>query len=78
MEFEFPAEAERFREELRGFMDAELPEWWKSLFRGDDRIYQFTREFCMKLAERDWLTMSWPIEHGGSARHLDLAAAVAP
>ena len=65
MEFEFPAEAEQFRQELRAFMDAELPDWWKGLFHDDDRIYPFTREFCMKLAERDWLTMSWPVSHGG-------------
>lgn len=65
MEFEFPAEAERFRTELRAFMAEELPDWWMSLFHDDERIYPFTREFCMKLAERDWLTMSWPTEHGG-------------
>ena len=62
MEFEFPAEAERFREELRAFMDEELPDWWMGLFHDDDRIYPFTKEFCMKLAERDWLT-SLPGEH---------------
>ena len=60
MEFEYPAEVEQFRAELRAFLDAELPEWWKGLFHDDDRIYPFTREFCMKLAERDWLTMSKP------------------
>ncbi|MGI9616801.1 MAG: acyl-CoA dehydrogenase family protein, partial [Acidimicrobiales bacterium] len=65
MEFEYPTEAEQFRAELRAFLDTELPDWWNGLFRDDDRIYPFTREFCMKLAERDWLTMSWPAEHGG-------------
>lgn len=66
MEFEFPAQAEAFREELRAFMDKEIPDWWQGLFKDDDRVYPFTREFCMKLAERDWLTMSWPKEFGGA------------
>lgn len=66
MEFEFPAEAEAFRADLRAFLEEELPEWWKGLFHDDDRIYPFTRQLCMKLAERDWLTMSWPTEHGGT------------
>lgn len=66
MEFEFPAEAEEFRAELRAFLDAELPDWWKGLFHDDDRIYPLTREICMKMAERDWLTMSWPKEYGGA------------
>jgi alkylation response protein AidB-like acyl-CoA dehydrogenase len=26
----------------------------------------FTREFCHQLAERGWLTLSWPAEHGGA------------
>lgn len=66
MEFEFPAQAEEFRQELRAFMKEELPTWWKGLFKDDDRIYPFTREFCMKLAERNWLTMSWPKKFGGN------------
>ena len=28
MEFEFPAEAEAFRTELREFLRQELPSWW--------------------------------------------------
>lgn len=66
MEFEFPAEAEQFRAELVEFMEQELPEWWRGLFKDDDRVYPYTREFCMKLAERNWLTMSWPKEYGGA------------
>lgn len=66
MDFAFPAKAEEFRKELRAFMDQELPDWWQGLFKDDDRIYPFTRAFCMKLAERNWLTMSWPKEFGGA------------
>lgn len=66
MEFEFPAKAEQFRDELSAFMNEELPDWWYSLFSDDERVFSFTKEFCQKLAKRDWLTMSWPKEFGGA------------
>lgn len=66
MQFEFPAAAEEFRTELKAFMKEELPDWWYSLFAHDERIFPFTKEFCQKMAARDWLTMSWPKEFGGA------------
>lgn len=66
MEFKFPAEVEKFRGELKEFIEQELPEWWVDLFTDDERIFPFTREFCMKMAERDWLTNAWPSKYGGA------------
>jgi alkylation response protein AidB-like acyl-CoA dehydrogenase len=66
MDFEFSAEDEAFRAELRAFLDEELPSWWKTVFVDDDRAMPFTRELCQKLAARGWLTLSWPKEHGGA------------
>ena len=66
MDFGFPAAAEKFRVELRDFIEEELPDWWVDLFTDDERIFPFTREFCMKMADRDWLTNSWPTEFGGA------------
>ena len=66
MEFEFPAEAEEFRTELRAFMAKELPPWWTHMFAEDERAIPFTIEFCKKLAANDWLTMAWPKEYGGA------------
>ena len=66
MDFDFTPEEEAFRAELRAFLDDELPEWWKTVFVDDDRAMPFTREFCHQLAERGWLTLSWPAEHGGA------------
>jgi alkylation response protein AidB-like acyl-CoA dehydrogenase len=66
MDFEFSAEDEAFRAELRAFLDEELPSWWKTVFVDDDRAMPFTRELCKKLAARGWLTLSWPKEHGGA------------
>jgi len=67
MDFTFTAEEERFRSELRAFLAAELPAWWRGMFVDDPRAMPFTRELCRKLAARGWLTMAWPREHGGSA-----------
>jgi alkylation response protein AidB-like acyl-CoA dehydrogenase len=66
VDFDFTADDEAFRAELRVFLDDELPEWWKTVFVDDARAMPFTREFCAKLAARGWLTLSWPREHGGT------------
>ena len=66
MDFDFTSEEEAFRAELRAFLDAELPAWWKTVFVDDERAMPFTREFCHALAARGWLTLSWPAEHGGA------------
>ena len=66
MDFEFPAEAEAFRTELREFLAHELPPWWTHMFVDDERAIPFTVELCMKLAAKDWLTMAWPKEYGGA------------
>lgn len=66
MDFAFGVEEERFREELRTFLDATLPDWWRGMFVDDTRAIPFTRELCHQLAERGWLTLAWPPEHGGA------------
>lgn len=66
MDFGFTDEEEAFRAELRAFLDAEMPEWWRGMFVDDERAIPFTREMCRKLAQRGWLTAAWPAEHGGS------------
>ena len=54
MEFEYPAEAEAFRSELRQFLKEELPPWWTNTWVDDDRIIPLTLEFAR----------SWPKEAG--------------
>jgi alkylation response protein AidB-like acyl-CoA dehydrogenase len=66
MDFDFTPEEEAFRAELRAFLDDELPAWWRTVFVDDDRAMPFTRQFCHALAARGWLTLSWPVEHGGA------------
>jgi alkylation response protein AidB-like acyl-CoA dehydrogenase len=71
MDFRFTPDEERFRSEIRDFLRAELPDDWGGGAgmlgeAGDDR-WQFLRDFQRKLAERRWLTLGWPEEHGGLA-----------
>ena len=67
MNFEFDAEEESFRTELRAFLDEAVPDWWRHLFAAEDRTIPQSRAFAGQLADRGWLTMSWPREYGGVA-----------
>ena len=65
MDFEFSAEEEALRAELRTFLADELPSWWRGMFVDDERAIPETRRICRALADRGWLTMAWPSEFGG-------------
>jgi alkylation response protein AidB-like acyl-CoA dehydrogenase len=67
MDFEFDSRERAFREDVRAFLEQELPAWWRTMFADDDRVIPVTREICQKLAARGWLTITWPDEYGGSA-----------
>jgi alkylation response protein AidB-like acyl-CoA dehydrogenase len=69
VDFEWSEDDARFREALRAFLDAELPPDWEELSRhgpGSDVQAAFSRSFCARLAERGWLTQSWPRAYGGA------------
>ena len=68
MEFRFSAEALAFEREVQEFL---AHEWDASLRQrvaaaGDS--YELERGFRAKLAERGWLTRSWPQKYGGQER----------
>jgi alkylation response protein AidB-like acyl-CoA dehydrogenase len=68
VDFEWSAEDRAFREELRAFIRAELPDDWDEISKGgpgSDEQAAFSKRFCAKLAERGWLTQHWPVELGG-------------
>jgi alkylation response protein AidB-like acyl-CoA dehydrogenase len=65
MQFDFTPEEDAFRSDLRAFLDGELPAWWRGMFVDDERIFPETRRIAQALAARGWLTMAWPLEHGG-------------
>jgi alkylation response protein AidB-like acyl-CoA dehydrogenase len=58
-----------FRDDLRAFLEAELPEWWGPDSRRrleEPEHAELCFSFVAKLAERGWLTPHWPAEFGGS------------
>jgi alkylation response protein AidB-like acyl-CoA dehydrogenase len=55
MDFRFAPEQEEFRSEVRSFIQEEFPK------------VRDGESFTKKLAEKGWLTMSWPKEYGGQA-----------
>jgi alkylation response protein AidB-like acyl-CoA dehydrogenase len=68
VDFKFSPEDDTFRQELRGFVRAELPSGWDGLGRfAGGQHWEFTREMRRKLADRGWLTMHWPEAYGGQA-----------
>lgn len=73
MEFQFTAEDQQFRQEVRAFIKAN---WGEGGSGGGGEVddletHQRTRAFEKRLAERGWLTMAWPNEYGGQgASHI--------
>jgi alkylation response protein AidB-like acyl-CoA dehydrogenase len=60
MDFRFTPEQERFREEIRAFLDQELPG-----IPPEEMAAGFSRTFSKKLAARGWIGLAWPKEYGG-------------
>ncbi len=66
MDFQFSAEDDAFRQELRAFVQQELPPDWEGGGRWPEEWdWELTRQIRKKMAERGWLTMHWPREYGG-------------
>lgn len=70
MDFRFAPEEEAFRDEIRAFVRAELPaDYGAGAYndREDSPPEQgvAARAFQRKLADKGWLTLAWPKQHGG-------------
>ncbi|MCH7844003.1 MAG: acyl-CoA dehydrogenase family protein, partial [Chloroflexi bacterium] len=69
MDFNFTTQQSEFREELRDFLRAEVPQEKQEVFGLlTEEQYQFGREINRKLAARNWLAVGWPQEHGGGGK----------
>ena len=76
MDFTFSEREEAFRKEVEDFIKNELPADWveKNIYwpAGYGTLAQFeavnprVEQFTRRLAERGWLTISWPKEYGGA------------
>jgi alkylation response protein AidB-like acyl-CoA dehydrogenase len=67
MDFRFTEEQESFRQEVRDFLEGEIK---RGAFKPacDAWIQGFSPEFTKKMAEKRWIGLSWPKEHGGQGR----------
>ncbi len=70
MDLAFTAEEEAFREEIRTWLDLNLPADWrgrgKGGFREDDET-ELQRQWQRRLHDGGWLKLAWPSETGGRA-----------
>ena len=58
---------EAFREEIRGFLRAEVAAERRAV-REDGWVVGFSRAFSEKLGARGWLGLTWPKQYGGGGR----------
>lgn len=68
MNFELNDEERAFRDEVREFLDKELPVDWPGYIEqiaDNDEEWEFTLKMAKKLGEKGWLSMTWPKEYGG-------------
>ena len=66
MDYRFRPEEEAFRQEVRSFLRAELPESWDyDPFELHDENWEFALAFTKRLAAKKWVAPAWPEEYGG-------------
>ena len=67
MELKFTAQEEAWRDEVRAFLDQELPpeQAFDHEFDEDDAKWAFAFEFTKKVADKGWVGLTWPVEYGG-------------
>ncbi len=68
MEFRFSEQALAFEREVEAFLAIEWSSETRRAIDASPDRYALEREFRRKLAEKGWLTMSWPREYGGQER----------
>ncbi|MDP3878787.1 MAG: acyl-CoA dehydrogenase family protein [Dehalococcoidales bacterium] len=67
MDFKFTEEQEKFRQEVRAFLEDELRQ---GTFQPscDAWIQGYSPEFTRKVAQKGWIGLTWPREYGGQGR----------
>ena len=68
MDLGFTSEEESFRQEVRAWLEANLPQAWRQEGKGGYREEEDTelqREWQRKLYEGGWLKLGWPKQAGG-------------
>lgn len=67
MDFKFTEEQQKFRQEVRDFLEEELRQGTFTP-KCDAWIQGFSPEFTKKVAQRGWIGLTWPKEYGGQGR----------
>ena len=71
MDFDYSPDQLQFKNELREFLIAEVPEDKQAVFGlATEAQYRFGREINLKLAARRWLAVGFPEEYGGDGKSL--------
>ncbi len=68
MNFQFGEKEEKLRREIREFVKEHIPQGHGAgafSEEHDDEKWAFSMSIAKKLAQKGWLTMSWPKEYGG-------------
>lgn len=73
MDFRFTEEQDGFRQEVKGFLAKQLPSDWLTGGAPEeetDEWWDITQRFLRAMAEKGWLSFTWPKEYGGQERPL--------
>ena len=66
MDFQFGEKEQKLRSEIRQFVKENIPRDQVPYFEEhDDQEWAFSMSIAKKLAQKGWLTLSWPKEYGG-------------
>ena len=67
MKYQFTAEEQDFRQEVKDFLSKE---WADDTFavEGSEEWWDEEKTMRKKLADQGWLALSWPKEYGGGGR----------
>jgi alkylation response protein AidB-like acyl-CoA dehydrogenase len=67
MDLTYPTEAETFREEIRAWLEENLPQGWfdPDFSMTSDERQQFNETWTKTLFDGGWICAGWPVEYGG-------------
>ena len=66
MDFRFAPEEEGFRQELRAWLEENVPADWEGVFlEEEEEPWRQGRAFVKRLAQKGWVAPAWPKEYGG-------------
>ena len=71
MDFRFTEEQDRFRQQVKDFLASQLPSDWMHGGAPEDESdewWDISKKFLKALAERGWISHTWPGEYGGKER----------